>query len=65
MVIYVKPTIIDPAGNAKNRPAQLPFARTLAPDQQGLIDPGLGGEMPPGGGFNKFQNKPWTSDPGR
>ena len=65
MVIYVKPTIIDPAGNAKNRPSQLPFARTLAPDQQGLIDPGLGGAMPPGGGFNKFQNKPWTSDLGR
>ena len=58
MVIYVKPTIIDPAGNAKNRPAQLPFSRTLAPDQEELIDPDPAGGVPPGGGFNKFQNKP-------
>jgi len=39
MVIYVKPTIIDPAGQPKNRPAQLPFARTLAPDSIPFVAP--------------------------
>ena len=39
MVIYVKPTIIDPAGQPKNRPAQLPFARTLAPDSIPFVPP--------------------------
>ena len=62
MVIYVKPTIIDPAGQPKNRPGQLPFARTNSPDPMGLINPvdpslinndGNGG----GDGLNKFQNR--------
>ena len=39
MVIYVKPTIIDPAGQPKNRPAQLPFSRTDSPDPMGIINP--------------------------
>ena len=39
MVIYVKPTIIDPAGQPKNRPAQLPFSRTASPDPMGIINP--------------------------
>ncbi len=55
MVIYVKPTIIDPAGNPKNRPGQLPFARTTAPDAVTFINPGnpnanLGGAVAPGAG---------------
>ena len=56
MVIYVKPTIIDPAGNPKNRPGQLPFARTTSPDAVTFINPGnpnanLGGAGgAPGGG---------------
>ena len=41
MVIYVKPTIIDPAGNKKNNPAQMPFARTQAPGEVGRIPSGL------------------------
>ena len=39
MVIYVKPTIIDPAGQPKNRPSQLPFSRTASPESVGLINP--------------------------
>jgi len=39
MVIYVKPTIIDPAGNKKNNPAQMPFARTQAPGEVGFVPP--------------------------
>ena len=61
MVIYVKPTIIDPAGQPKNRPAQLPFSRTASPNPMGIINPvdpalmnnsGLnnGGGVPAGGG---------------
>lgn len=61
MVIYVKPTIIDPAGQPKNRPSQLPFSRTASPEPTGLInpvDPGVmnnsginnGGGVPGGGG---------------
>ena len=42
MVIYVKPTIIDPAGNQKNRPSQLPFSRTDSPPNMGLIEPNTG-----------------------
>ena len=61
MVIYVKPTIIDPAA-AEEPPRQLPFARTNSPDPMGLINPvdpslinndGNGG----GDGLNKFQNR--------
>ena len=60
MVIYVKPTIIDPAGNPKNRPGQLPFARTTSPDPVTFINPGnpnanLGGA--PGGINNKMLNR--------
>lgn len=66
MVIYVKPTIIDPAGQPKNRPAQLPFSRTASPDPMGIINPvdpalmnnsglmnnapGGNGAVPPSGG---------------
>ena len=79
MVIYVKPTIIDPAGQPKNRPAQLPFSRTASPESMGLInpiDPGVmnnngggvpaGGGAPPaaGGGLNKFQGRVWTANSG-
>jgi len=66
MVIYVKPTIIDPAGQPKNRPSQLPFSRTAAPDTMGLINPqNLGGaEEGPAGERNKFQNKAWTPQGG-
>ena len=56
MVIYVKPTIIDPAGNKKNNPNQMPFSRTEAPLPFGRVpaqNPLVGG----GGGIpiNKFQ----------
>ena len=65
MVIYVKPTIIDPAGNPKNRPGQLPFARTTAPDAVTFINPGnpnanLGGGGAggaPGGAGGGINNK--------
>lgn len=79
MVIYVKPTIIDPAGQPKNRPAQLPFSRTASPESVGLInpvDPGVmnnnGGGVPSGGGtppatnggLNKFQGRVWNATSG-
>ena len=69
MVIYVKPTIIDPAGQPKNRPAQLPFSRTAAPDTMGLVNPQAPGGNPGGGAgppgeINKFQNKPWATKGG-
>lgn len=63
MVIYVKPTIIDPAGNPKNRPGQLPFARTTSPDAVTFINPdnpnpNLGGAAgAPGGINNKLLNR--------
>ena len=58
MVIYVKPTIIDPAGNKKNNPNQMPFSRTDAPlpfgqvPQQNQLGGGVGGGGIP---INKFQ----------
>lgn len=79
MVIYVKPTIIDPAGQPKNRPAQLPFSRTSSPEPMGLINPvdsgvmnnnggGVpsGGGTPPaaGGGLNKSQGRVWNATSG-
>jgi len=64
----VKPTIIDPAGQPKNRPAQLPFSRTAAPDTMGLVNPQAPGGNPGGAGpvgeINKFQNKPWATQGG-
>ncbi len=68
MVIYVKPTIIDPAGNPKNRPGQLPFARTTSPDPITFINPdnpnanlggagGVPGGGAPGGINNKLLNR--------
>jgi type II secretory pathway component GspD/PulD (secretin) len=56
MVIYVKPTIIDPAGMKKNNPNQMPFSRTDMPRPFGPVpvpNQPLGG----GGGIpiNKFQ----------
>jgi len=65
MVIYVKPTIIDPAGNPKNRPGQLPFARTTSPDAVTFINPenpnanagGAGGGAPGGGAGGAINNK--------
>ena len=62
MVIYVKPTIVDPAGNPKNRPGQLPFARTTAPDAITFINHGnpnanLGGGGVPAGGAGGVNNK--------
>jgi len=56
MVISVKPTIIDPAGQPKNRPAQLPFSRTASPNPMGIINPvdpasmNNSGGVPAGGG---------------
>ena len=50
MVIYVKPTIIDPAGNKKNNPAQMPFARTEAPDSIRFVPPQDPAAMGGGGG---------------
>ena len=67
MVIYVKPTIIDPAGNKKNNPAQMPFARTQAPDSMGFVPPqdpaaiGGGGEGP----INKIQGGRILAQPRR
>ena len=63
MVIYVKPTIIDPAGRKKNNPNQMPFARTEAPNSVGFIppnDPNAIGQ--PGGGapLNKVDTPPAT-----
>ena len=64
MVIYVKPTIIDPAGRKKNNPNQLPFVRTPAPSGVQLINPqdrtaipggGAGGVAPGGGGGSKLR----------
>ena len=64
MVIYVKPTIIDPAGRKKNNPNQLPFVRTPAPSGVQLINPqdrtaipggGAGGVAPGGGGGPKLR----------
>ena len=64
MVIYVKPTIIDPAGNPKNRPGQLPFARTTSPDPVTFINPdnpnanlGGAGAVPGGGAPGGINNK--------
>jgi hypothetical protein len=64
MVIYVKPTIIDPAGNPKNRPGQLPFARTTSPDAVTFINPdnlnsnlGGAGGAPVGGAPGGINNK--------
>jgi len=70
MVIYVKPTIIDPAGQPKNRPSQLPFSRTAAPNTMGLVNPQAPGGNPAGAGAgpagesNKFQNKTWAPQGG-
>ncbi len=61
MVIYVKPTIIDPAGNPKNRPGQLPFARTPTQPGVSFVNPDApnanlgapgGGAGAGGGGIN-------------
>jgi type II secretory pathway component GspD/PulD (secretin)/tetratricopeptide (TPR) repeat protein len=52
MVIYVKPTIIDPAGNHKNNPNQLPFVRTPSPDGAGFIPAPLPGAGAP---LNKME----------
>ena len=57
MVIYVKPTIIDPAGMKKNNPNQMPFSRTDMPRPFGPVpvpNQPLGGR----GGIpiNKFQD---------
>jgi len=52
MVIYVKPTIIDPAGNHKNNPNQLPFVRTPAPEGAGFIPAPLPGAGAP---LNKME----------
>jgi type II secretory pathway component GspD/PulD (secretin) len=51
MVIYVKPTIIDPAGNKKNNPAQMPFARTDAPGSVGFVPPQNPAAFNGGGGL--------------
>jgi general secretion pathway protein D len=67
MVIYVKPTIIDPAGNKKNNPAQMPFARTQAPDSIGFVPPqdpaAIGGGV--GGPINKIQGGRILAEPRR
>jgi general secretion pathway protein D len=36
LMIFVTPTIIDPAGNRKNAPDELPFAQQTIPDQPDL-----------------------------
>jgi general secretion pathway protein D len=67
MVIYVKPTIIDPAGNQKNNPAQLPFARTQAPGSVGFVPPqdqaAFNGGV--GGPINKIQGGRILAQPRR
>ena len=67
MVIYVKPTIIDPAGNKKNNPSQMPFARTVAPPSVGLMSPqdpaAIGGEG--AGPINKIRGGRILAQPQR
>ena len=64
MVIYVKPTIIDPAGNKKNNPAQMPFARIQAPGSVGLVPP-LDPAAIGGGPINKIQGGRILAQPRR
>jgi len=66
MVIYVKPTIIDPAGNKKNNPSQMPFARTEAPPRVGLVPPQDPAAFNGGGGpINKIQGGRILAQPKR
>jgi len=66
MVIYVKPTIIDPAGNKKNNPAQMPFARTDAPGSVGFVPPQNPAAFNGGGGpINKIQGGRILAQPRR